>query len=1131
MKSTLLFVFALMFSMQVSSQEIPSIKVGEERLGVTSLDIKVEIVGNIATITYDMLFYNPTNQVLEGELNFPLGEGQNVSRLVLEVNGKLREAVVVEKEIGRVAFEAVVRRGVDPVLLEKGTGNNYKARIYPIPRRGYKRVVLAYEQELIFNEGSHYFQMPLGFKKNLDNFSIELNIFGQEIKPEITKGGMQNFSFKKFQNSYIAKFSKKNFTPGNDLTIKIPQEYNKIKSIDFEDYIYVYQTINAEKRIREKAKKITLFWDTSLSMKSRDIQKELQLLNQYFEYLNTVNVEVIKFSNEIRYKKSYKITNGNWIDLKQELINTVYDGGTSYNCILSNYKADEILLFSDGMNNLSDFIMIQKQPVFVVNSIIKANHSQLNEISEASNGKYINLKNNSVQESLNKLQYESYKFLGVTSNNSKLEIYPNTPQTVTTDFSIAVNNYCPNDELILHFGFGNEITKEQTVILESNVTNSLVKRFWAQKKLDMLQAESELNKDAIIKHSKFYSLVSNHTSLIVLERVWDYVKYKITPPEELLEEYNRIISRNNGKRIVSVTNETNEENEDSQQASDTHATNQVSTQTGNISGVISDDSGIPLPGVNVLIKGTTQGTQTDFDGRYSINARTGDILTFSYIGLITLETTIGSSNNINISMQEDASSLDEVVVTAQGIKREKKALGYAVSMLEADDLEQRAEGDVARILSGKASGLQITSQSGISGSATNVIIRGYSSINGSNQALFIVDGVPFSSDNNTIGSFASGNVGSSRFLDLDPNNIESINVLKGLAAATIYGSAGRNGVILITTKAGSPFSNGGSNYSRSIYNKRQKNRYKGRLKVYKQKLNTPYLNELSVAKSAKEAYAIYLKQRKKYLNFPAYYIDVYDFLKQWKKEDYSMMILSNIAELDFDNYELLRVFAYKLEEGNNFGLAAFIYKQVLKLRPEDSQSYRDLGLAYQEIGMSQEAFNLLNKIVSEEIYSKQGRRRFVGMQSISKNEINNLLQSNNEIDSEKLNNHKKINTTYDIRIVIDWNHNDTDIDLHIIDPFKEECYYLNEKTVIGGELSRDMTQGFGPEEFTLRNAKNGEYYVKVNYFGDRYQKIENPTFMKVTIFRNYGKPNEIKDIKVIRLTKRNDKIFVSKLEI
>ncbi len=226
---------------------------------------------------------------------------------------------------------------------------------------------------------------------------------------------------------------------------------------------------------------------------------------------------------------------------------------------------------------------------------------------------------------------------------------------------------------------------------------------------------------------------------------------------------------------------------------------QVSFAQTAVSGTVSDDAG-PLPGANVIIKGTNNGTQTDFDGNYSIQASPSDVLVFSYVGFGSQEVVVGNQTTINVVLQSE--SLDEVIVTAQGVKREKKALGYAVSEVASEEIESRTEGDVARVLSGKASGVAITSQSGTSGSATNVVIRGYNSINGSNQALFIVDGVPFSSDTNNQGNFVNGNNGSSRFLDLDPNNIESVNVLKGLAAATLYGTAGRNGVIVITTKSG-----------------------------------------------------------------------------------------------------------------------------------------------------------------------------------------------------------------------------------------------------------------------------------------------------------------------------------------
>ena len=232
---------------------------------------------------------------------------------------------------------------------------------------------------------------------------------------------------------------------------------------------------------------------------------------------------------------------------------------------------------------------------------------------------------------------------------------------------------------------------------------------------------------------------------------------------------------------------------------------QISFAQTTVSGIVSDEGG-PLPGANVIIKGTNTGTQTDFDGNYSIQASPNDVLVFSYVGYTPQEITVGSQTTINVSLASD-NTLDEVVVTAQGIKREKKALGYAISEVKSERLEAQPSNDIGQILRGEVAGLNITSTSGGSGSSTNIVIRGFTSITGSNQPLFIVDGAPFngaaSQDFNN-GNGATDNLNQvSGFTDLDPNNIESVNVLKGLNASVLYGQAGRNGVIVITTKTGS----------------------------------------------------------------------------------------------------------------------------------------------------------------------------------------------------------------------------------------------------------------------------------------------------------------------------------------
>lgn len=215
-----------------------------------------------------------------------------------------------------------------------------------------------------------------------------------------------------------------------------------------------------------------------------------------------------------------------------------------------------------------------------------------------------------------------------------------------------------------------------------------------------------------------------------------------------------------------------------------------------------DDS--PLPGVSVVVKGTNKGVTTDPDGKYAISAPEGATLVFSFVGTVSQEVAIGSRTTLDIKLVSDTKVLSEVIVTAQGIVREKRALGYSVATVESKSIQDRPQADVGRVLQGKIAGVNITSTSGVSGTGTNITIRGYSSITGSVQPLFVVDGVPFNSATNQRGGFTGGGQSaSSRFLDIDPNNIESVNVLKGLAATVLYGDQGRNGVILVTTKNGS----------------------------------------------------------------------------------------------------------------------------------------------------------------------------------------------------------------------------------------------------------------------------------------------------------------------------------------
>lgn len=222
-----------------------------------------------------------------------------------------------------------------------------------------------------------------------------------------------------------------------------------------------------------------------------------------------------------------------------------------------------------------------------------------------------------------------------------------------------------------------------------------------------------------------------------------------------------------------------------------------------VKGRITDPDGSPLSGVSVKVAGTQEGTMTANDGTFSLPVKDlNTMLEISYVGYDRLTLKAGS-NMSALSLRQTPGGLQEVVVTAQGIRREKKALGYAVASVDKKALELRPEADVVRLLQGKAPGVDILNSSGMSGSGTQIIIRGVNTITGTSTPLFVVDGVPFDASTNSQANFQYGNTTSSRFLDLDPNSIENINVLKGLSATTLYGELGRNGVVMITTKNGS----------------------------------------------------------------------------------------------------------------------------------------------------------------------------------------------------------------------------------------------------------------------------------------------------------------------------------------
>jgi len=226
-------------------------------------------------------------------------------------------------------------------------------------------------------------------------------------------------------------------------------------------------------------------------------------------------------------------------------------------------------------------------------------------------------------------------------------------------------------------------------------------------------------------------------------------------------------------------------------------------QTKTVSGNVTDASdSSPLPGVNVLVQGTTNGTQTDFDGNYTIDVAEGGVLVFSYIGTSSQTITVGASSSINVALEEDASQLDEVVVTALGIRRKEKTLTYAQQTVGGEELTKSRDVNFMNALSGKAAGVEIRKSSSGPGGSTKIQIRGSKSLSGDSSPLFVIDGIPMVNNRGGQPGLWDGVDQGDGLSQLNPDDIESMSVLKGANAAILYGSQGANGVIIITTKSG-----------------------------------------------------------------------------------------------------------------------------------------------------------------------------------------------------------------------------------------------------------------------------------------------------------------------------------------
>lgn len=963
-----LFLSLLLFVTQFSAgyAQTPQLKV----LGTTdlamlravnlkSMHIEVQVYGNIATTVMTMSFVNTSSRILEGELTFPMPEGVSISGYALDINGKMREAVPVEKARATEVFESIEHRRVDPGLLEKVEGNNFRTRIYPFPAGGSRTVKISYEEELHFSPAQQLsYHLPLDYKKAVSEFSLKVSVLESIEKPSMVEQPDGSFNFQRKDKAYIAQLERKDFLPEHGLVINLPvtdSPVNALMQKAGQSYYFLANLmVSAPSRMHQWSNQIGLIWDVSLSGLQRDQAKELALLDALIKEKKNLTITLGLLNNTFKKGGVFVIRDGNWKELRAKLTHLVYDGGTDYSQINSGlFKADEYLFFTDGFSGFGHAAVSINKPVYTINSSLRADFSLLKNISGKTGGQFINLNVQSAEAAYQQMAKDEMQFIGIKNNPGVSELYPALPVRVNGYLSVAGIAASGAEDLTLQFGYGKDVTLERKVKLNAAVQSAgviEVSKIWAQKKLSDMDVNYEQNKEKISALGQQFGIVTRNTSLLVLESVDDYIRYGIEPPAELKAAYAQ------------------------------------------------------------GMKGRVQEKENRKEGLMKEAIAMAVELKAWWNKVFKPEKFFPKPDRKTVA-GDPVPTPDQPAEALQG-----QVSGISVRGMNAPQRENRTE---------------------------------------SSQMLY-------------------------ETVVVSPS---ATSKLRPRASDAIADRAAAEQPVIIVPEF---------------------------------KSDKEYMKKISG--STDDAYQQYLSIRKDYQTTPSFYLDLSNWFQQHQDADRALLILSNLTELDLENAEIYKTLTYKLRETGNVKAELFTSHKVLEWRPMDAQSYRDYALALADCGYYQRALDTLYTVLNQS-YSMDNANRDHGIEEIILAEINNLVSLHRgKLNTGKIDKSLIFNFPVEVRVVMNWNKKDTDIDLWVTDPNGEKCFYGNNRTKAGGRLSDDFTSGYGPEQFMIKKAIKGTYKIEVNYYGDSQLSISGPTTIMAEIYTNYVNANQKRKIIALQLS-------------
>ncbi len=1086
-----------------------------EPLKLAAIKTRVQVLGYLAETRMTMTFFNPNNRVLAGDLYFPLPEGATVSGYALDIGGVMVDGVVVDKHKGRQVYEKIVRQGIDPGLVEWVKGNNFKTRVFPIMPRGRRTVMVRYISELVHDPKGTTYHLPLGLKDPVDEFSLRVEVVKPASKPVISQGAPANFSFEKWRENYVAETTLKNQAFDKELVIALPDvERQKVLVEKDSDGGYHF-VVNDFPKVRDKDKpkierkspgRIVIFWDASGSRGKGDHKRELKLLEQYLaaQKDKKLQVDLVVFRNEAEKAEQFIIEKGDSKKLIAAISAIEYDGGTQMGCIAPESgpnQPDLYLLFSDGISNFGkEEPEGFKAPIYAISEDPSTNHSFLRYLCLQTGGEYFNLNKLDDETVLSGIGASPYSFISATSEGGGVdETYPKASQPVYGRFSLAGKLNAEKAKITLNYGVKGQVLAktEYQISRADTVDGELLRLFWAQKKIDELQVFLKRNEKELIAVGKDNGLVTPGTSLIVLEGLQQYVEHKIAPPKSLSDmrtRYFAMIDDQQSKQQRRVVDKLEQvvamwERRVGWWNTDFKAPKDFKYEGRDFN----HHYGAPAQGSRMPIVSTPPGWERAQEGMAETSAARRP-------GAAAAPRVYGA-----------APSASAPVPGPVGAAPGASPVGPP-GWVERKDSSQPAPATAPKA-SGSGSPSMVFGKLGRPREASPAPTMAPLPSALAPQAAPHADRLERMSDERLRAKLESRGGGKGGSVRLD--HLGARMEREAPAKQNVSAEPGTRGDIKLASpqpvepdKPVSPQSSG-----------------EGSISIRAWDPSTPYLTELKGAK-ADNYLKVYMEQRKKYSTSPAFYLDCANFLFEQKQEKLAVRVLSNIAELELENPQLLRVLGHRLAQANLLEPARMVFEEVLRLRPEEPQSYRDLALVLDSLGEYRKAIDLLYQVVTGKW------DRFPEIEVPVLMELNRIIARAKRAGIQDFPVDPRLIKLLDLdmRIVLTWDADMTDLDLWVVEPSGEKCFYQHKLTTIGGLISRDITDGYGPEEYVLKKAMKGKYQVQTQYFGSSAPSLAGAVTLQVDVFTNYGRENEQRRSITLRLKQRREVVSVGEVD-